>query len=87
MATFDLVKLARTQPINMNEQTLETVRIYAGVVGGVSNEKLALDYLEVTRYSDTTAPNKQPSWLKPLSDLIFFEAQRRGIVNEIEDLR
>ncbi|MCL2190212.1 MAG: hypothetical protein FWB87_15780 [Defluviitaleaceae bacterium] len=87
MANFDLVGLARTQPIDMEALTLETANFYAGVVGGVTNEKLAVDYLEVSRHSDAIPPIKQPPWLRSLSNLIFFEAQRRGIVDAIEVLR
>lgn len=86
MKTFDLVQLARVVPIDVTSATMESTRLYEGVVGGLINEKLAVDYLEVTRYMDSLPPKKQPDWLKPLSNLIFFEAQHRGIVDEIESL-
>ena len=87
MKTFDLVQLARVKPIDVESSTLETTRFYEGVVGGLINEKLVVDYLEVTSYVDSLPPVRQPDWLKSLSNMIFFEAQRRGMVDEIEALR
>jgi len=84
--SFDLIKLATRKPIDVITCNAETVAFYQGVIQSVTDEKLAVDYLEVVRYSETLTPNETPHWLKRLSNMIFHEAQRRGIIDEIEDL-
>ena len=82
--TFNLVTLAKTEPLNILAVTDELARFYTPIIRSLTNEKLAVDYIELVKYTNCTAPANQKPYLVKLSNSLFFEAQRRNLVDEIE---
>jgi|GEM_PF-1804559 len=88
MKTFDLTKLVNTKPICLlATNTFETAWMYADLAPHLTNEKLAVDYLEVIKKPYDLPPAEQSSHHHTIATALLQEAVRRGIVDEIEGLR